>query len=218
MLEANIELSIKCQDTAGINGCGDISCSFEQVFVSAKRHCQRVFQEFVTIDPPIDFFYGAIDITTTETNVNNAAAPIFGYDFGDATNTDVNTVDLEMCYEFGSSNIDACPDSEIYFELEVGGLPAIIHDLQPDFNSASWAGNPVAAADVTQFFNADSSKNFIKINAGDAIAGLNCYTITLELDSCVCYPWNYAGAKARVYEECTEVVLVQRYVHAQTFS
>jgi len=204
-LNLTIEVGIKCQDIDNINGCAALNCSFQQVTVTGDRHCGQPFQLLPVFSPPIDFFYGASQITTTETNVGTANVSIEGYNFGTGSGTNTTSVDIEFCYEFDSENITPCANSNTYFNLDISGYLPIVQDVAVDVNSGTWAGTSVPASNITQTYNANNTSTNIQIQAGNNNTGtLQCYTITLELDECLCYPVNYVVANASVIEECND--------------
>ncbi len=202
-LTMEIEAAIKCQDPQQINGCASIDCEFNQASVKGLRHCGTPFQALPSISPAPVFSYGSDIITMNETNIGSANAPIDGYDFGIGS-TGTNTIDVEFCYQFGADGVGECMNGNSYFEFEMAGPPQIILDAQINTASVTFDGAAVPASDISWFYpDTLYGQKVFRIDAGSNDLGRDlCYSMTFELDSCLCYPKNFFTGNARVVEEC----------------
>jgi len=202
ILNVTIETAIKCQDPQQLTECTALDCSFSQVDVTGLRHCGTPFSTTGNINPPIDFFYGALSITTN--NTTELPNGTLGYNFGLGEFNDTTSVNIEFCYEFGAQGIGECQNGNSYFEVEVAGLRSITKDISMNPNSVFFDGNAVSPSDLNTYYaTADSSVVVFQVFAGSNNTATNlCYNFTLELDTCLCYPYNYVAANLQVVEEC----------------
>ena len=212
-INMRIEASVKCQDPAQIAGCAAIDCTFSQATIEGLRHCGQAFQTTPSISPAPSFSYGSEYTTINEGDISVAQnGSLAGFDFGEGTGPNnngsgsTNTVDMEFCYKYKAEGIDPCsaPGGSPYFEIEIGGPKIVLADMEMLTNSVMFNGAAVPAGNIgSAQYNADTTSVVFSILAGNNDETIDqCYTWTLELDSCVCYPRQLLSTSMRVVETC----------------
>ncbi len=193
------EAAIKCQD-GGLSGCASIDCEANSAKVKGLRNCDAPFNLNRAITPTV-FSYGSTSTTVNPDTIGNG---IVTFDFGVSSAS--KTVDVEFCYEFGSNGVTGCGNSDIYFELDLTGAPALVSDMELEMSTVMYDGTPVPATDVSVTYDTLVPDNkVIRINAGDAMpTGQVCYSFDITIDSCICYSRRYVGATFNVVEVCND--------------
>ncbi len=200
-----IEVGIKCQNPDEITGCASIDCTFDQAWAGGLRHCGQEFQSFDDVVPAPSFVYGPATYThPNETDISvNQNGTLLGYWFDETTGQSL--IDVEFCYDFSSNGIEGCTAGNTYLEAEVtGGSKDFIGDLAVLNNATFDGGAAPVNVIVDPAVTGDSTKFAIRIPVGDGADGQHCYTFTLELDDCTCYPRQYFPISMRVVEECAD--------------
>jgi len=125
MITVQVELEYICAlpDDPSALTCTSLNCTFEDLYVEAKRDCGQPFSHF----PDVEEFCianGATSFGFNNTDVINTT--LTGYDFGVTRTTGANcaplpvrTKTVEFCYVYERKNIAACDEASTTNELQV---------------------------------------------------------------------------------------------------